>query len=211
MTRITPELDRLAAARPETARHAAALTDEGARQALLTAIMADEHPQRSRLRHHRWLTPTAAAAASAAVVLGLGLSGAFGSASHQLSHPAHARLAAWTVVRQADGDITVTISQLQDPAGLQSTLNADGVPASVTFTGQQNPACTAYPGGSALLASIVTGQLRNDNGDAMTIDPSAIPHGAGLQIAATNVPSQPGPGFWINTEVIQASQQCTGS
>ncbi|MGH3227933.1 MAG: hypothetical protein ACRDOA_05035 [Streptosporangiaceae bacterium] len=212
MTRITPELDRLAAARPETARHAAALTDEGARQALLTAIMADEHPQRPRLRHHRWPMPVAAAAASAAVVLGLGLSGAFGSASHQPSHPAHARLAAWTVIKQADGDITVTIRQLQDPAGLQSTLRADGVPASVTFSGQQNPACTGYPGGqgNSLLSRIVTPQPVN-TGDAMTMNPSAIPSGAGLQIYSTNDPNAPEPGVNIGVGLVQASQQCTGS
>ena len=34
-----------------------------------------------------------------------------------------------------DGTIYVTINELKDPAGLQSTLRADGVPASVTFFG----------------------------------------------------------------------------
>ena len=51
-----------------------------------------------------------------------------------------AQLTAWTVTRQADGNITITIRQLKDPAGLQATLRADGVPASVTFARQQNPA-----------------------------------------------------------------------
>jgi hypothetical protein len=44
----------------------------------------------------------------------------------------------------------------------------------------------------------------------MTINPSAIPSGAGLQIASTKVPNQQGPGLWLNTDVIDASQQCTG-
>jgi hypothetical protein len=52
------------------------------------------------------------------------------------------------VTRLADGDISVTINQFKDPAGLQSTLRADGVPASVTFASQQNQACQPYPGGT---------------------------------------------------------------
>jgi hypothetical protein len=63
-------------------------------------------------------------------------------------HPAGAVLAAWTVTKLADGKISVTIRELKDPAGLQSTLRADGVPASVTFASQQNPACRPYPGGT---------------------------------------------------------------
>jgi len=46
------------------------------------------------------------------------------------------------------GDIKVTIRELRDPAGLQRTLRADGVPASVTFAGQQNPACQGSPQGT---------------------------------------------------------------
>ena len=52
-----------------------------------------------------------------------------------------------TVDRQADRSIRVTIRELRDPAGLQHTFRADGVSASVTFTGQRNPACQGYPGG----------------------------------------------------------------
>jgi hypothetical protein len=36
--------------------------------------------------------------------------------------PRTARLAAWTVAKQANGDIKVTVRQLSDPSGLQSTL-----------------------------------------------------------------------------------------
>ena len=57
-----------------------------------------------------------------------------------------AQLAAWTVTNQADGGIRVTIRELRDPAGLQRTLRADGVPASVTFLGHPNPACHRYAG-----------------------------------------------------------------
>jgi hypothetical protein len=58
------------------------------------------------------------------------------------------QLTAWTVARHADGDISVTIRQLRNPAGLQARLRADGVPASVAFASQQNPACRPYPGGT---------------------------------------------------------------
>ena len=40
-------------------------------------------------------------------------------ASHPASHQPGAQLAAWTVVKQADGTVSVTIRELRDPAGLQ--------------------------------------------------------------------------------------------
>jgi hypothetical protein len=48
------------------------------------------------------------------------------------AHVATARLAAWTVTKNAEG-ITIVINELKDPAGLQASLRADGVPARVTF------------------------------------------------------------------------------
>jgi hypothetical protein len=114
------------------------------------AIMA-----RGRARRHRRLIPgvtgTAAVVAGAALTV-TALTPAGHPASPQASHPAGrqpaAQLAAWTVTRLAGGDISVTIRELKDPAGLQSILRADGVPASVTFASQQNPACRPYPGGT---------------------------------------------------------------
>ena len=123
----------------------------------------------------------------------------------------HAQLAAWTVAKQADSNISVTIRELRDPAGLQRTLRADGVPVSVTFTGQQNPACQPYPfsGGQSqhrhLLASMAA--LLPGSHNAMVIYPSAFPVGVGLHIAA---------GFHNGVEIeagplVKASRQCTGS
>jgi hypothetical protein len=102
-----------------------------------------------RTRRRR-MTGLSIAGTAAVTVVALGLSGAFGSTSHQPSHPAHAQLTAWTVTKLADGEIFVRINQFKDPAGLQSTLRADGVPASVTFANasQLNPACQPYPGGT---------------------------------------------------------------
>jgi hypothetical protein len=154
------------------------------------------------------VTGTLAVVAGAAVALTTLLP------SGQAAHRPTAGLAAWTVVNQADGDIEVTVNQLQDPAGLQSTLNADGAPASVTFSGQFNPACSrdgSPQSQGTLINSIVTGQLQQGgtSGDAFSIDPSAIPSGLGLQIAPTTTP--PGqPGFIIGLSIVYASQQCTG-
>jgi len=107
-------------------------------------------------RRRRRMTGLSIAGTAAVTVVALGLSGAFGSishqpsdsASHQPAHHAHAQLVAWTVTRLAGGDISVTINQFKDPAGLQSMLRADGVPASVTFASQPNQACQPYPGGT---------------------------------------------------------------
>jgi len=116
------------------------------------AIMA-----RGRAHRRRRLIPgvTGAAAVAAGAALAVtALTPASHLASPQPSHPAGrqpaaaAQLAAWTVTKLADGNISVTIRELADPAGLQSTLRADGVPASVTFASQQNSACRPYPGGT---------------------------------------------------------------
>jgi hypothetical protein len=101
-----------------------------------------------RARRRRRMTGLSIAGTAAVTVVALGLSGAFGSTSHQPGHLGHAQLTAWTVSKLADGDISVTINQFKDPAGLQSTLRADGVRASVTFARQRNQACQPYPGGA---------------------------------------------------------------
>jgi hypothetical protein len=144
----------------------------------------------------------------------------------QPSRPVTAQLAAWTVTKQADGSISVTIRELRYPAGLQRTLRADGVPASVTFFGQQNPACQPYPyrpgqdrnearrqtmirvipGGTSSSVTVVRPSLPPSNG--LLIDPSALPSGVGLQIGAGPVRHDL---FRIWAGLVQASQQCTGS
>lgn len=110
--------------------------------------LAGRARRRVAQRRHWMRAAAAAGAAVTAAATAIAVT-AVASPGHQ---PA-ARLAAWTVVRQADGDITVTISQLHDPAGLQSTLNADGVPASVTFLHQQNPRAPGTPAARACSAA----------------------------------------------------------
>jgi hypothetical protein len=118
-----------------------------------------------RARRRRRMAGLSVAGTAAVTLVALGLSGALGGTSHQLSgaashQPTHVQLAAWTVTELADGNISVRISQFKDPAGLQSTLRADGVPASVTFASQRNPACHPYPGGTPGAGSVPPSPLR---------------------------------------------------
>ncbi|MGO9783307.1 MAG: hypothetical protein ACLPKE_01855 [Streptosporangiaceae bacterium] len=168
---------------------------------------------RGRAVRARRRIPTVAGALGAAAAVAFAVSAAL-PAGHPASGP-HAQLAAWTVAKQADGNIQVTIRELRDPAGLQRTLRADGVPASVTFTGQQDPACQGYPGGGSQsqrrqLLTSVAGLAAGP--DVMVIHPSALPSGAGLQIY-TLFRNYPGPrgSFQVAVGLVQASPQCTGS
>ena len=168
---------------------------------------------RGRAVRARRRVPAVAGALGAAAAAAFAVSAAL-PASHPATGP-RPQLVAWTVDRQADGSIRVTIRELRDPAGLQHTLRADGVPASVTFTGQPNPACQGYPGGGSqsqrrhLLSSVAPPA---GGRNVMVIHPSALPSGAGLQIDAL-FQHYPGPrgSFQVGVGLVQASRQCTGS
>ncbi len=151
-------------------------------------------------------------AGAVAVVAGAALAvAALLPASHQPS----TRLAAWTVAKQADGTIYVTIRELRDPAGLQSKLRADGVPASVTFAGKQNPSCRDYARASSGLTEKVIPPYRG-NGRRYTvlvIHPWALPGDAGVLISASHVqhPHEGGVAIGMLVGLVQASHECTGS
>jgi hypothetical protein len=49
------------------------------------------------------------------------------------AQPGKATLAAWTVAKDPDGGVTITLNQMKNLAGMQATLRADGIPARVTF------------------------------------------------------------------------------
>ena len=131
------------------------------------AIPASEIFARDRRRHarHRQAAAVVAVAAVAvAVSVALPASHLMPASHPPASRPASGpgvRLAAWTVTRKADGSIQVSMfRQLRGQAELQllqRTLRADGVPASVTFTGRQNPACQPYPSSSWGLLTRVFG------------------------------------------------------
>lgn len=116
------------------------------------------------------------------------------------------QLAAWTVVKQADGAVSVTIRELSDPAGLQRKLRADGIPASVTFFGQMPRACGHYPIGAAQINTVFT-HHQVDGFPVMVIHPAALPPGAGVAI---NPPAGQ-PIIRVAFGLVRASAQCTGS
>jgi hypothetical protein len=145
---------------------------------------------------------------------------------HQPGHPVSVRLAAWTVAKQASGDIDVTINQLQNPAGLQSTLRADGLPVNVSFSGAPlSASCQPYDNVSKDVLSAVV-QLSSSGGSAhFVIDPSSLPSGTGLSIyddPGAGVPpaSPPAQGSGnpppagitgpLSFSLVYSSQQCTG-
>lgn len=137
-----------------------------------------------------------------------------------------AQLAAWTVSKQSDGTVRVTIRELRDPALLQDQLRADGVPASVTLLGQENPSCRAYPASAALRKRVLSITFdvipARHQGPPSTppepnlvlvfhIDPSVLPAGTGVQIATSFTPVRVGLATsTIKTGLVYASPQCSG-
>jgi hypothetical protein len=190
---------------------------------------------RARRRRHRLTGLTGAMAVTAGMALAVTALASSGQSGHPASHPLPARLAAWTVAKQANGDIKITIRELSDPSGLQSTLRADGVPANVSSSTQPDPSCQPYPQTQALFTSIYQAQKGVGSGNTvLVIHPSAIPSGAGVQIGAS-VDGRAGDGDLhqvagnqavhqpvhhvaagagntvLRVGLVYASQQCTGS
>ncbi len=182
------------------------------------------------LRSRRKALITAAAVPAAAAILTvIGVLASPGGQTHR--PPAPVTLSAWTVTRHADGTINVTIRELRDPAGLQRTLRADGVPANVvflrhSFTPTTSP--TAIPrscraphlSGKAdadlqakIMPQPVTFNPDSPGAVVLSIRPSPIPHGIGLFIEAyaQSQGSQGGQTFAMQTDLVQASPPCTGS
>ncbi len=81
---------------------------------------------RSRLGQGRLvLAGAVTAAACAALAVAALLPGSAGNGTGP------AQLTAWTVTRDPDGSVMVTLHELPNPARLQQTLRADGIPARV--------------------------------------------------------------------------------
>ena len=207
------------------------------------AIPASEIMARTdQARRHRRLGVLAGAGgvAGVAVALSVALSASHPAASDSARGPG-ARPAAWAVSRRADGTILLNFYRaLRDPAALQRTLRADGLPASVTFIGQQNPACKPYPMPPSPhknpiawyikhhqvpdgpLTRVTGGPLNSHYPPGvMVFVPSALPRGAGLQLAVMRgIPKGPG-GPWpypkgsghpvTEESLVRVSPQCTGS
>ena len=160
-----------------------------------SATPVDQIVQRSRAVRARRFFPGVAAAAAVAAGAALAVS-MLTPASHQST----AQLAAWTVARQADGTVSITIRQFRDPAGLQRELRADGVPASVIFNPRlpagapfrdlfhvKNNPCQAYSGGQGQLLKVVRVGVRTRSGN----DPpsrSSIPRLCPAALASSSSP-----------------------
>jgi hypothetical protein len=202
------------------------MADDAARQARPLGVA--EVIRRGDRRRRRSITRLSLGGLSAiggvaAVIIGVI---ALLPASHQPGPPVHAQLAAWTVVKQADGTVLVKIREFRDPAGLQRELRADGIPASVQFNPDNlvgksawaivhfkgNP-CQEYSGGEGQAQNVVTGGSPFTVG--MFVHPSAIPSGAGVQfVASRNVgydSPQRNESFDLFEWLVQPSPQCTGS
>ena len=101
------------------------------------------------------------------------------------THQPTARLAAWTVAKQTDGTIALTIRGLSDPAGLQRTLRADGIPASVTFASHPYPSCQAL---NAIPAPWTVAK-QTDGTIALTIRELSDPAGLQRTLRADGIPA----------------------
>jgi hypothetical protein len=155
------------------------------------------------LRARRRLPGVAAGALAVAAAATLAVT-ALQPAGHQTGPQPPIHLTAWTVTKQADGTITVTVRQLRDPQGLQHTLRADGVPASVTFSGYPR-ACQRYPKMSAVLMAEVFG----GHGPPLVIHPKALPHGAGIQLSPGHY--RHGAPIALSAGLVRTSPGCTGT
>ena len=194
---------------------------------------------RARRRRHRLAGLTGAVAVMAGTALAVTALASPGHPASQPGHPAGhppvARLTAWTVAKQANGDIKITIHELSDPSGLQSTLRADGIPANVSSSTQLDPSCQPYPMTQALFTSIYNAQKGAGAGNTvLVIHPAALPSGAGVEVGASTdglagdrafrqvggnrtvhqpvhqVAAQAGNGV-LRVGLVYVSQQCTGS
>jgi hypothetical protein len=160
------------------------------------------------LRHRRRFSGAAVTAAVVASAVGVAVAGILPGPGPK------ATLDAWTATVKPAGLVAVTIRQLSDPAGLQRTLRADGVPTFVRFQGQEAASCLYYPQRSgAVLRKVLASQY--DGPDiSFTIDPAAIPSGAALwiQVMPETTNSSGIGSSGMSGELVYASGRCpTGS
>ncbi len=163
----------------------------------------DQVISRGRAVRARRRLPAAASglavAATVAVVLGLGLSGAFGPAPARGTGTI--RTAAFTIVKHANGTATLTIDPkvLLDPSTLQSDLQHDGIAAIVTV----GSFCSSHP----IPAGFT--QVVSVTGGAVTINPAAMPAGTELSFGNFQLP---GGGEKTAIELIDTSSYtCTSA
>jgi hypothetical protein len=114
----------------------------------LTAISVAEPPDagaimaRGRARRRR-LTGLGAAGTAVAAVAALGVAGVFGGGSAPVNTSGTIRTAAFTLVKDANGTVKLTLTQGQqfNPVALQQALRQDGIPVLL----RTNAFCSSTP------------------------------------------------------------------
>lgn len=174
------------------------LASDLSEQIMATAAHCPQHTGRSgeRRRRRRLIPGTVsglAVVAAMAVVLGLGLSGAFAPAS--APGTGTIRTAAFTLAEHANGTATLTLSPhvLLDPRVLQRDLRQDGIPAVVTV----GNFCSSHPipAGFTQVVSGPSGPTPAGPSASLptyTISPAAMPAGTELSFDNFLVPNPPG-------------------
>jgi gas vesicle protein len=212
--------------------HHASMTDEelatAVRESVTSVHMttpAEEITTRGRTLRTRRRVPLLTGALAGAAAAVLAVTALLPSSGHQASQPVHAKLAAWTVVHEANGDIQVTVRDWSDAAALQDKLRAEGLRVNVSDTVTRldklddpstplNASCQQFPGGTIdqLNKVVDPPESGRDEGTVLVIRPSALPDGAGLFIY--------GPGHTTFTGddippvvvgLAKATPECTGS
>jgi hypothetical protein len=191
---------------PELTRELQRMADDAAR--LARPLAADEVIRRGDRRRRRFFLWRSAGGLSAAgIVAAVALAvTALGPAGQQ----PRAQLAAWTVAKLPNGEVSVRIVKLRDPAALQRKLRAEGIPASVVI--HPPGPCRRYPASQALLDRVFPGSYRlaPPPGDVIVIRPSALPRGTGVQLAGS-FHRAPRGGYVAAPILVYASPRCVAA
>jgi hypothetical protein len=145
------------------------------------AILTGGDALRRRRNHRRMYAATGACAVAAvsAAALVPGLSATSGTHDAQLT--------AWTVQKEANGTIDVTIHDLTDLSALEQKLAADGAPAEVVTEKPYPAACVDYPAMKENMSSVITNGPAVPSGYAFVIHPAGIPSGTKLLLDITQL------------------------
>jgi hypothetical protein len=151
-------------------------------------ILTDGSSLRRRRNRRRvygaGVTALAAVAAIGGVTLASGTSGTSGTSGASGAHDA--QLTAWTVQKEPDGTIGVTIRDLLNLTGLQQRLTADGAPAEVVSDARYPAACVDRQAMKTDMASVIANGPTVPGGYAFVINPAGIPSGSKLLLDVTN-------------------------
>jgi hypothetical protein len=138
------------------------------------AILADGNALRRRRTRRLGYGAGVTAVAALAAIGGVTLLSSGAAGTHD------AQLTAWTVQKESNGTIDVTIYDLLNLSALDQKLAADGAPAEVTSKAQYPASCIDQTAMSADMASVITDGPAVPGGYAFVIHPAGIPSGTKL-------------------------------